>query len=109
MRGNRRLAMAAALSAVAALGLAACGNSSNSSGGTGGTTPAASANPAYDLSAVCPSTVVVQTDWNPESEHGGTYELVGPNPTIDAGKKRVTGELVAHGNIDTGVKIEVRA
>ncbi len=106
MRRNRGVAVVAALS-VMGLGLAACG-----SGGTktvGNAAPAASANPAYDLSAVCPSTVVIQTDWNPESEHGGTYELVGPNPTIDAGKKRVTGELVAHGNVDTGVKIEVRA
>jgi hypothetical protein len=84
-------------------------------GGDGGSTTAAppatsaSAGSAYDLSGVCPATVVVQSDWNPESEHGGTYELVGPNPTIDTTKKKVTGALVAHGGVDTGVKIEIRA
>jgi hypothetical protein len=53
--------------------------------------------------------VVIQTDWNPESEHGGQYQLLGPNPSIDTNKKRVTGELMAHGGIDTGVKVQIRA
>jgi hypothetical protein len=112
MRLNHpRWTLVAAVGTVAALGLAACGGGSGSAsaGSTASVIPAASANPAYDLSGVCPSTVVVQTDWNPESEHGGTYQLMGPNPTIDAAKKRVTGELVAHGGLDTGVKLEVRA
>ena len=52
---------------------------------------------------------MLQTDWNPEAEHGGQYELLGPNPTINAGAKSVTGELVAHGGIDTGVQLQIRA
>jgi hypothetical protein len=52
---------------------------------------------------------VLQTDWNPEAEHGGQYQLVGPNPTINTSAKEVTGELVAHGGVDTGVQIQVRA
>jgi hypothetical protein len=52
---------------------------------------------------------VLQTDWNPESEHGGQYQLLGPNPSINSSSKSVTGELVAHGGIDTGVKLEIRA
>ncbi len=57
---------------------------------------------------MCPATVVVQTDWNPEAEHGGLYKLLGPNPSVDTDKKIVTGELTASGGVDTGVKIEIR-
>ncbi len=31
---------------------------------------------------VCPSKLVIQTDWFPELEHGGTYQLIGPDGTI---------------------------
>jgi hypothetical protein len=51
---------------------------------------------------------VIQTDWNPESEHGALYQLVGANPTVDKAKKIVTGPLVAAG-ADTGVKVEIRS
>ena len=62
-----------------ALVLTACSSSgSDDPGGGGGvtTSTAASATPAkYDLKAAgCPSTIVLQTDWNPESEHGASYE-----------------------------------
>ena len=66
--------------------------------------------PATDVSLkdVCPATVAVQTDWNPEAEHGFLYQLFGPNPEINADKKLVTGTLMANG-VDTGVKVEVRS
>lgn len=60
-----------------------------------------------DLSAVCPSTVIIQTDWNPEAEHGALYEMVGDDYTVDADNFIVSGNLVAGGK-DTGVMIEVR-
>jgi hypothetical protein len=112
--------------AALALTLTAC-SSSGSGGGSTSSTPATSSTSAsstagsstssgsadaakYDLKAAgCPSTVVIQTDWNPEAEHGGQYELVGPNPTIDTKAKSVTGELMAHGGVDTGVKVQIRA
>jgi hypothetical protein len=102
------------LTATVALGLAGClavtaCASQTTSGGTTPTGAAASPGSASYLADVCPATVVVQTDWNPESEHGGTYEMVGPNPNVDVEKKRVTGTLVAKGGVDTGVKIEIRA
>jgi hypothetical protein len=56
---------------------------------------------------VCPDTVVIQTDWFPESEYGNLYQLLGPGYKIDKAKKRVTGPLVASGQ-DTGVKVEIR-
>lgn len=60
------------------------------------------------LAGVCPPKVVIQTDWNPQAEHGGVYELVGDGYTIDADRKLVRGPLMADGQ-DTGVDIEIRA
>jgi hypothetical protein len=110
-----RIAAAATLGTVLALTAAACSSSSSSSPATtsasASTGSSSGAVPAADnlKAAGCPSTIVLQTDWDPEAEHGGQYELVGPNPTINAGAKEVTGELVAHGGIDTGVQIQIRA
>lgn len=81
--------------------LAGCANSSESTN----TTAAAATG---TLTGVCPDTVVIQTDWNPEAEHGFVYELVGDGYEVDAAGLRVTGPLVASG-VDTGVKVQVRA
>ncbi|MFN5841074.1 MAG: ABC transporter substrate-binding protein, partial [Acidimicrobiaceae bacterium] len=88
----------------ASLTLAACGGGDSSSDTT---TPAAAE--GVDLAAAgCPETVILQTDWNPEAEHGNLYELIGDGYTIDAEKFRVTGDLVSEGK-STGVKVQVRA
>lgn len=58
--------------------------------------------------AGCPATVVIQTDWFPEAEHGGSYQLIGPGYTIDKDAGAVTGPLFAGGE-DTGVDLEIRA
>ena len=114
-RATATIAIGAALALTAACSSSgtSADNSTPAPAGSGSpsTSPSAAATPAqYDLKAAgCPSTIVLQTDWNPESEHGGQYELLGPNPSIDAGAKKVSGELVAHGGVDTGVKIEIRA
>ena len=89
-----------------ALSVAACGGSGESS--TAASTSLAPASDAVKLAGVCPSTVVMQYDWEPEAEHSAAYQLVGPGYTIDGDKKRVTGPLVIDG-MDTGVKIEIRA
>ena len=81
--------------------LAGCADSSESTD-----TTAASA--TGTLTGVCPDTVVIQTDWNPEAEHGFVYELVGDGYEVDAAGLRVTGPLVASG-VDTGGKVQVRA
>jgi len=59
------------------------------------------------LADVCPSPVVIQTDWFPEAEHGALYEMIGDDYTVDTNRKVVVGSLVAGGE-DTGVDIEVR-
>ncbi len=108
-----KVAAVATVGTVLALTAAACSSSSSSSSTTAPASSGSSsaAAPAADnlAAAGCPSTIVLQTDWNPESEHGGQYQLLGPNPTINASTKSVTGELMAHGGVDTGVKLELRA
>ena len=105
MSRNRTLTLlAGALSLALAAG--ACSSNTPDTGGSSSAPPAASG--SQSLKGVCPDTVVVQTDWWPEPEHGGTYQLLGPGYKLDADKKRVTGPLVSQGK-DTGVQIEVRA
>lgn len=70
--------------------------------------PPVGATDPLHLASVCPKTIVLQTSWYPEITHGGVYQLLGPDPKIDADKKRVTGTLVANGK-DTGVNLEIRA
>jgi hypothetical protein len=107
LKSPRKLLVA---SLAAALLAAACGgdDSETATGATdaGGAAEGGGA-AAGSLSGVCPEKLVIQTDWNPEAEHGGIYEMVGDNPTIDANKKIVSGPLVSGGN-DTGIDIEVR-
>src|SRR5262245_30635320 len=79
-----------------------------SAGTTAGTAAAGGGGAAASLADVCPDTIVFQSDWNPESEHGQLYNMVGDGYSVDAGKLRVTGPLVSKGE-DTGVKIEIRA
>jgi len=111
---NTRLSKMAALSAVAAISIAACGSDDDSAEEPEASTDTEAPDDgepvdgAVDLSAVCPETIVIQTDWFPESEHGALYEMVGENPTIDADTKVVNGPLVAHGGAETGVNIEIR-
>ena len=61
-----------------------------------------------DLAAVCPDPLVIQTNWFPEGEHGGLYEMVGEGYTVDTDQQVVRGPLVAGGQ-DTGIDIELRA
>jgi hypothetical protein len=108
------LVVAVALS----VAISACGSSkkssTSSSGGTsassGGSYAAASETKGakVDLAGVCPSTYVVQTDWNPEADHGALYEMLGPNPSINTGQKSVTSDLYANGQ-PTGIKLEIRS
>ena len=81
-------------------GAATTGGSETTASGGGGA--------AGSLKGVCPDTVVFQTDWNPEAEHGAEYNMVGEGYTADTSKLRVTGPLVSKGE-DTGVKIEIRS
>jgi hypothetical protein len=105
---NTRLTQMAALGAVVAMTVAACGSDAE---------PAATEAPAaaepmeddsVDLASVCPATIAIQTDWFPEAEHGALYQMIdSANATIDAEVKTVTGPLVIGGEA-TGVNLQVR-
>ncbi len=54
--------------------------------------------------AECPTELVIQTDWFPELEHGGTYQLIGPDGTADKDTVSYSGpiqEQYAVGGIET--------
>jgi hypothetical protein len=116
---TRRFSTAIAGSLAVALSVAACGGSDDADDASaapsdestqpadGGEDGVAEPGSALDLSDVCPETVVMQQDWQPEAEHGAMYHLVGPGYEIDTNAKTVTGPLVA-GGVDTGVMVEVR-
>lgn len=72
------------------------------------TSLAQSAPEANDLSEVCFSPIIVQTDWYPQAEHGGIYELLGSEYSVDAERGATTGPLIFRG-VDTGVDLEIRA
>ncbi|MFC5749951.1 hypothetical protein [Actinomadura rugatobispora] len=105
-RGARLLAgtLVAAITAT----MTACGSDDSKDSGPTGATTTAAAGSASNLAEVCPSTIVWQTGWVPQAEHGPIYQMLAGGVDINAGKKRVTGRLV-DGGIDTGVKLEVRA
>jgi hypothetical protein len=104
----RRLRLGMVVLATVAVVAAGCSNGGGEETTGGGTVPPAAAGDRLSLKDVCPATIVVQTDWFPESEYGVYYHLVGPNPKVDTNKKLVNGPLVAEG-ADTGVRIEVRS
>ncbi|MQY10274.1 hypothetical protein SRB5_03810 [Streptomyces sp. RB5] len=106
MSVNRPVAAAAAAALLALL--TACGDDGGGDEPKATRSAAASAG-AVDLSGVCPEKIVVQGQWLPNtSSEGPMYSLLGPNPSIDADKDRVTAPLTAGGK-DTGVDLEIRA
>ncbi len=116
MTNRRRMV---ALAAILGLAAAACGDEDDDAAdpGTAGTDEAGDDSVAttgdeegretVDLSGVCPETIVIQTDWFPESEHGGLYAMLGDAYEVDIEKKVVTGALMANG-AETGVQLEIR-
>ncbi|MEC3951641.1 nitrate ABC transporter substrate-binding protein [Nocardia sp. CDC153] len=99
----RRLG-AAALAALTVTAAASCSDDPSD-------TPAVAlpaAPPAQQLAGVCPATVAVQLQWEPETDSGPIFGLLGPGYRVDADNSKVTGPLVVDGK-DTGVKLEIRA
>ncbi len=107
-RPTRSVGRRAGMLAVGLVAALAAGCASGSPAGVGGRAAAAAPGVRTDLRGVCPDPIVVQTSWFSQVEHFVAYQLLGSGYTVDAGRKRVTGPLVAHG-ADTGVRIEIRA
>jgi len=64
---------------------------------------AAPAGPSVALKGICPDKIVIQTDWYATPERAVSYQLVGPNGTIDKKHGTYAGPLGT-----TGVSVEVR-
>lgn len=60
------------------------------------------------LAGLCPATVAVQLQWEPETDSGPIFGLLGPGYRVDSDNNKVTGPLVVDGK-DTGVELEIRA
>jgi hypothetical protein len=97
-----RAVLGAALAVSLVATLSACSTS------TPAATSTAAAAGAVDLSMDCPANIVIQTDWNPEAEHGHLYQLLGTDYTVNADQKSVSGPLLAGGK-PTGVNVEIRS
>jgi hypothetical protein len=105
---GRWLAAPAALAVLAAAALpAGCTAETDDLRGAAPSGAASAAAPVR-LAGACPATVAVQSNWWPQAEDGALYRLLGGELTVDAGRKRVSGALVADG-ADTGVRLEIRS
>ena len=93
------------LACLTAAGLAAC-SSTDSGPRTDVELEPASA--AQQLAGVCEDTVTVQLQWQPQSDMGALFRMLGPDYAVDTGEKSVTGSLVAGGK-DTGVDLTLKA
>ena len=119
---STRSAQLLGLTLAAGLAVVACGSDSDTSSssdtsGTGttaatdapGTSDAPATGDAVNLADDCPATIVLQTDWMPEAEHGFLYNMIGDGYEMDAGKAYVTGPLVDSNGNDTGVELQIRS
>ena len=62
--------------------LVACGSDNSSEG-------------ASESAGPCPSKITIQTDWFPELEHGGVYQLIGANGTASKDSMSYSGPVQA--------------
>ncbi|MEZ5282306.1 MAG: hypothetical protein R2770_17730 [Acidimicrobiales bacterium] len=110
--------MASALVLLIMIGsvVTACGDADND---TSATTQAPTSDPGTEgdgdsasgvqLSGVCPDTIVIQTDWYPSAERGPLFQMLGDDYQISVENKTITGSLIDHNGLDTGVGLEIRS
>jgi hypothetical protein len=98
----------AAFGLVASFGLiaAACGGDDDADTTTAPTDTEAEGGTGE---AVCPSNLVIQTDWWPEVEHGGSYQLIGPGGTTDPSLFTYSGPIAEKYKVGGIETVEVRA
>ena len=93
-----------AVAASLVLLVAACGNDDDATSSTSSTSSAESTT----MLQACPETLVFQTDWFPQAEHGGLYHLMGDDFSTSKDTGATVGSFVVDG-VDTGRRIEIRA
>jgi len=67
-----------------------------------------SAADAQQLAGVCPADVAVQLQWQPQSDMGAVFGMLGAGYRVNTDDKSVTGPLVAAGK-DTGVDLTLKS
>ena len=107
MTTSRTIRMRAGLSALAlaSLTLTACSGGDTAAAEDVALEPAAQ---EQTLTGACPENVTVQLQWQPQSDMGALFEMLGPGYRVDSSDKSVTGPLVAGGK-DTGVDLTLKA
>jgi hypothetical protein len=91
--------------ACVAVSLSACAYSSDEPAEQTSAEPAAE---AQSLAGVCPAEVGIQLQWQPQSDMGAVFGMLGPGYRVDTDEKSVTGPLVAGGK-DTGVDLTLKS
>ena len=91
--------------AVAALVTSACAYTSENAGEAPQSAPTAS---GPNLADVCPENIGIQLQWQPQSDMGAVFAMLGPGYRVDTDGKSVTGPLVA-GGLDTGVELTLKS
>jgi hypothetical protein len=94
-----------AVAACVAVTLSACAYSSEE---TPQETSVETAPEAQSLADVCPANVGIQLQWQPQSDMGAVFGMLGPGYQVDTEDKSVTGPLVAAGK-DTGVDLTLKS
>lgn len=105
MRNSLARRLGSTAVALAVLCLPACAYGSHEA------TEATSLEPAGDaqnLAEVCPADIGIQLQWQPQSDMGAVFEMLGPGYRVDTNSKSVTGPLVAGGK-DTGVDLTLKS
>lgn len=72
-------------------------------------TPTDTAANTDEKARICPKNLVIQTDWWPELEHVGSYQLIGPNGTADRETFRYSGPIQPQYQVGGIETVEVRA
>lgn len=104
VRPARRIATVMA-SAALLTPLVACGSAESPSESASGM-PTATGD--HELASVCGNDVTIQLQWQPQSDMGALFELLGDDYQVDTEAKSVTGTLVFEG-ADTGIDLTLKA
>lgn len=99
-----RRSVATASAAVFLISIVGCSGSSESNS-TSGPAPATG---AHELASVCGDEISVQLQWQPQSDMGALFELLGDDYRVDTDSKSVTGPLIFEGE-DTGADLTLKA
>ncbi len=85
----------------------ACGDDDDSNDASSVTGTDIQQDSTMGLAGVCPSPLVMQTAWFPQSEFGPLYHLIGDDYVVDTENQIVSGPMVLDG-VDLGIDFEVR-